>query len=349
MLLVPSHIKISPEADEEVDYEALSYCWSKCTEREPPTPTTSIPYAVYYAEVGRPNNWYEQFQQYLIIQGYKSLYYELGGRAPLGTIVCDGIPFPVGGELYAALKQLRLFHKGKPFKIWIDAMCINQDDITERNEHIKIMDKIYGLARIVRIWLGEDFGKEAAALHALEELSAVFTDLIVKQDLGDNRFVFQHAFHTHENVKAINWEAFTSILSRSWFRRVWVLQEMVNANAASIHIGEFTLEWGFFSRVMTTLRAYALDSNIDESIIEASNLTTMIWLQNESRRPKGGANSLTLLEALGETRAFKSTHAVGKIYELLSFFSEALMDGEVNYSDSVEQSDMRVFQRGIVI
>jgi hypothetical protein len=330
-----SHIKITPEADEkEVKYEALSYCWAKCTDREPPTPDTYIPYVVHMVGLESGKTWYEQFQQYLIIPGFKSLYYELGGSAPPGTINCDGIEFPVGGELYAALKQLRTFHKNKRFKIWIDAVCINQNDLSERNEHIKIMDKIYKRARVVRVWLGEEFGKEAEALHTLGEIDAILDDLDEKPELENNRVAMQQAFDNHEKASAINWEALGSILSRSWFQRVWVLQEMVNARTATIHIGEFNLAWKYFMRIMRELRVYSLDAGLDDDT-GASGLSTMTWLWRLFHTLPAG--SVTVLEALGETKVFKSTQPVDKIYGLLSLFPEALEDVQVNYSVSVEE------------
>jgi hypothetical protein len=333
-----SHIKISPGAGEkEIKYEALSYCWSKCTDKDPPTPNTYVPYVVNYPGLQSGSTWYEQFQQYLIIPGFKTLYYELGGRAPPGTISCDGVEFPVGGELFGALKALRAFHKNKRFKIWIDALCINQDDLSERNEHIKIMDKIYKRARVVRVWLGEEFGKEVEALATLGEIDAIIYDLKANPELGNDRAEIQDAFQDHEKYKAINWEALGSVLSRSWFQRVWVLQEMVNAKKATVHIGEYNFGWSSFTSSMSILRGYSLDSPLEDDI-GSSCLDKINWLSKHfNGHPADRVDGLTVLEALGETKVFRSTQPVDKIYGLLSLFPEALEDVQVNYSDSVEE------------
>lgn len=249
-----SHIKIGSE---EAKYEALSYCWSKCTEREPPTPDTTLGFAIHSTALAdeHPSTFYENFQQYLRIPGCESLYYRLGGRAPGGTILCDKHPIVVGGELYAALGHLRSFHDDEPFNIWIDAICVNQYDVEERNEHVRIMDRIYAGASMVRIWLGEEFGKEHQASIALEQIDEVFTrlDTGVHQDRSDMsgyRFTLQREFYWDEKIQAIDWDAVGSILARSWFRRIWVIQEVTNARQASVHIGRYVLNWNLFSNTI---------------------------------------------------------------------------------------------------
>ncbi|KAG5807705.1 hypothetical protein H9Q74_007679 [Fusarium xylarioides] len=45
---------------------------------------------------------------------------------------------------------------GRGVPLWIDAICINQDDIAERNSQVAMMSQIYGSARCVVAWLGEE-------------------------------------------------------------------------------------------------------------------------------------------------------------------------------------------------
>ncbi|KAI0528500.1 heterokaryon incompatibility protein-domain-containing protein [Xylaria digitata] len=57
-------------------------------------------------------------------------------------------------NVVAAIKRLRT--PDKPLVIWIDAVCINQQDTDERSEQVAIMSSIYNSAAEVHIWLGED-------------------------------------------------------------------------------------------------------------------------------------------------------------------------------------------------
>ena len=57
-------------------------------------------------------------------------------------------------ELALALKYLRLPYQTRT--LWIDAICIDQDDNEERNQQVQMMARIYTRAKEVCIWLGED-------------------------------------------------------------------------------------------------------------------------------------------------------------------------------------------------
>ncbi|KAH6674395.1 heterokaryon incompatibility protein-domain-containing protein, partial [Halenospora varia] len=66
----------------------------------------------------------------------------------------DGSLFSAFENLEAALRRLRL--SGKQRTIWIDAVCINQNDIQERQDQVSLMRQIYEQAEQVVIWLGEN-------------------------------------------------------------------------------------------------------------------------------------------------------------------------------------------------
>lgn len=78
------------------------------------------------------------------------------------NIIVDGAPFSVSANAANALACLRV--KSTPsrsIRVWIDAICINQEDDTEKAQQILLMGRIYRQARQVRVWLGpcEDFSK----------------------------------------------------------------------------------------------------------------------------------------------------------------------------------------------
>ena len=56
-------------------------------------------------------------------------------------------------NLEAALRYLRDPEKEKA--VWIDAICINQSDVEERNAQVHFMKKVYSKTMYVRVWLGE--------------------------------------------------------------------------------------------------------------------------------------------------------------------------------------------------
>ena len=72
-------------------------------------------------------------------------------------ILCNGILIPVTENCFSALWHLRT--KLGTFKVWVDAICINQNDEKEKERQIPLMSEIYSSAAPVYVWLGE--GNEA--------------------------------------------------------------------------------------------------------------------------------------------------------------------------------------------
>ena len=88
--------------------------------------------------------------------------WQAGFTRPHGKIRVDGVDVEIGGELHSALKGLRRFWTStrsqkdrNGYTIWIDALCINQNDIEERNKQVSKMGHVYQRAQAVRIWLGD--------------------------------------------------------------------------------------------------------------------------------------------------------------------------------------------------
>ncbi|EJT77131.1 hypothetical protein GGTG_07043 [Gaeumannomyces tritici R3-111a-1] len=76
---------------------------------------------------------------------YEVLSYVWGQTCDLpGKIMVDGVPLEVTRNLYCALRSLR--HNDQPRMLWVDAICINQADISERSRQICLMSRIFSQA-----------------------------------------------------------------------------------------------------------------------------------------------------------------------------------------------------------
>jgi len=89
---------------------------------------------------------------------YRALSYMWGDQAVKTEILLDGAPFQVGQNLWDAPHYLR--HRNDPNRmpLWIDAICINQGDVQERNRQLAMMKWIYFRADTV-VWLGKKYSK----------------------------------------------------------------------------------------------------------------------------------------------------------------------------------------------
>src|SRR5689334_13827580 len=68
---------------------------------------------------------------------YEGLSYFCGEQDPASPIVCNEVTLYVTTNQLIALRYLR--HETTPRDMWIDGICINQDDIAERNEQVQMM------------------------------------------------------------------------------------------------------------------------------------------------------------------------------------------------------------------
>lgn len=84
------------------------------------------------------------------------------------TIVIGEHQLPITKSLELALRQLR---SKKAITLWIDAICINQSDIIERNSQVREMELIYEIAMKVNIWLGPETPHSVFGIEILSYLA----------------------------------------------------------------------------------------------------------------------------------------------------------------------------------
>lgn len=90
-------------------------------------------------------------------QHYNALSYAWGDPFPTADIVLNGSRMTVTANLESALRHLRdlPMPEAQGLPVWVDAICINQDDLKERNEQVQIMRDVYRKAHRVISYLGD--------------------------------------------------------------------------------------------------------------------------------------------------------------------------------------------------
>jgi len=141
-------------------------------------------------------------------QLYEALSYAWGGSEKDHRVSVDQYSLRVTANLHAALLHLR----GRFLEriIWIDAICINQDDKEEQGQQVQCMAEIYSRASRVIIWLGEPAAGSDEALEAIR----VAADKTPTEPLAN------------EPIK----QSILALLQRPWFERVWVREQTLNGN-----------------------------------------------------------------------------------------------------------------------
>ena len=171
---------------------------------------------------------------------YEALSYLWGSPMAQESIQIDGAQFLVTRNLHAAILRLRSEQTSSTF--WIDAICINQQDITERNKQVALMGIIYRAASRVTVWLGEeshlDKKSMALTLQTLEKLGSGPLLALRAQILGDGlkdatgSLVYNtlktelQTFSSPFSKDAHVWKMIRSFLDQAWFHRGWIFQEV---------------------------------------------------------------------------------------------------------------------------
>jgi hypothetical protein len=110
---------------------------------------------------------------------YEALSYVWGEDAdsPSRHVSCSGEKVPITRNCYDAL---RILHRHLGIRtIWVDAICINQDSIEEKEHQIPLMRDIYGNARRVFIWLGNGTKESDEAFAWIARESALESVLVM--------------------------------------------------------------------------------------------------------------------------------------------------------------------------
>jgi hypothetical protein len=103
--------------------------------------------------------------------GYTALSYTWGRPTAEKPIIIDDCLHYVTDNLEIALQSLRM--ENEDLVLWIDAICINQKDIAERNKHVKVMKEVYEQAKSVLIWLGPSADDSHLAMQTIRALNEV--------------------------------------------------------------------------------------------------------------------------------------------------------------------------------
>jgi hypothetical protein len=136
---------------------------------------------------------------------YEALSYVWGDVRKTSPIYVDNNQFPVTVNLYAALFRLR-DHSFERI-MWIDAICINQENSKEQGQQVQLMAKIYSSAHRVIVWLGEEIAEIQGALQDIW--------------LAANKKFTKHLRERR------NQQAILNLLQSPWFQRIWVREQML--------------------------------------------------------------------------------------------------------------------------
>ncbi|KAK3626292.1 hypothetical protein LTR56_019869 [Elasticomyces elasticus] len=149
----------------------------------------------------------------------------------------------VTSDLLAAIAALRKIYPGVWF--WLDAVSIDQANLTEKSVQVADMGRTYKQAETTVVWLGQEFAEDTAPRD-----------------------------HSPALVHSLTVTSLRNLVRRSdrvWWRRTWVVQEMMLAQDLEVVVGARAISWADFNSSFETVYIKACEGT---SVLEATGLAT---------------------------------------------------------------------------
>jgi hypothetical protein len=137
---------------------------------------------------------------------FEALSYTWDNGVGTHPINLDGHQLLVTPNLESFLRHRR--QKTEAVDLWVDAVCINQADIVEKSEQVSMMNLIYATAYKVLVWLGP----------AADDSDLAMDELRI---LGSGSPYDKMPILSGDLLRAME-----KLLSRRWWHRIWILQEV---------------------------------------------------------------------------------------------------------------------------
>ncbi|CEJ91076.1 hypothetical protein VHEMI06814 [[Torrubiella] hemipterigena] len=304
-------------------------------------------------ELQPSDSWDEPISCHLTIQliedrPYEALSY-VWGKADIYTaqIRCQDNedastagPLTIGANLATALKAYRLPHTAR--RLWVDAICIKQQDVLERQSQVRMMGSIFRNASQVLCWLGA-FQNPSVD----EQVARVAITTLLQFNNDPNGELKQIQSLIHRGERTANqadaeltraWHAIKTFFDLEYFHRAWIIQEIGLAQLAVMSWGRSDIQilWKDVARFVLFL-----DDNGASVINHLSlkswvcNHVNLVWSNDPLGKP-----IYDFVEVLHWARVHLSTDARDYVYSLLGHPSAIIEDVpliEPRYTISTEE------------
>jgi hypothetical protein len=255
------------------------------------------------------------------------------------------LALPIRENLWRAIRVVGGEIMQKDMYLWVDAVCVNQDDFSERNSQLLLMPDIYLGAIFVAIWLGEESEDTPGAKQQITDLANHLVNLdltlgsTARLSIGDRYASAASHISPDDGIcsDAAKSQAIWDILNRPWFSRAGIAQEVTGAQERRFYYGDGWIPW----------EVLALNSEVAHKLAHFDATKTkpnpFTILDKITKWRKGNIKTRRhLLDLLGELRVYDCTDPRDKIYAIAGLASDLKLGyepGDIipNYAISVER------------
>lgn len=275
---------------------------------------------------------------------YEALSYVWGDQREKTPISIGSNVLNITMDLAAALRRLRYVQT--PRLLWIDQVCINQDDLAERASQVNLMRNIYESAVRVIVWLGEEDDMSTKAMFFIHQ----HKDLLKHAAENTQLEVFHRFFNDPSNRAGL--EAIVhAIMMKPYFERYWIIQEIVLANDAVVYRGSKSASWRTVMHFIGMIRYNPALVDAARKQRNDSSPQGMIWQRLDifqQRRHLGHADLFEPWSFLLSFRYSKATVPSDRIYSWLGLCDQwRRSEFTIDYSRHCHHT-YRLFTRAMI-
>ena len=248
---------------------------------------------------------------------YTAISYTWGAPASYEVIQINGLEFKVSPNVYSILRGKRSTKHN--VILWVDSICINQEDGEEKSTQVGLMRRIFEEASSTIAWIGDVDPTDAKlAIDLLRTFDAVKVVANFKKGLSSQ--------------ERREWNAFWDLMSSPWFERSWIVQEIAVATKPILRYGSEEIPWDTFARAINSISLsgmkniflYDYQFQTSGQLEAGSGLENAIIMENLRSASMNG-DYLALKDMLKVGLMFKATLPVDKVYALLGIVLEGGM------------------------
>lgn len=226
-------------------------------------------------------------------------------------------------SLHQALQRLRGVNNA--LILWIDAICINQTDETEKAKQIPLLPRIFQLANCTLALITDKGNHGGVAMQTLLQVAAKSRRETNPRDSKWPEGVppIPSSWKTLRKPPPSDpvWTSIQAFFSSTFFRRVWIIQEIVISPTVNVLCGKWNAPWNSLSLAVDIIMQS--DPRLPEPI--PSSLNPFLALSNlrEWEFRKYRWNLLSLLDTFSYA---DSTLARDRFFALLGLASDGNLD-----------------------
>jgi hypothetical protein len=172
---------------------------------------------------------------------YRALSYEWGSSEITLPIRINGVDTRIRKNLWYALYNIR--HPKEEVVLWIDAVCINQQDLGEKARLVPQMSLVYQRAEEVLVWLGR---------MTPPDVVKAYLPRIAKWQSPPPEI--SPTYHAIWWEKAVPW--LYQLAHVEYWQRTWIIQEIGEAVKLTVHFGDSSLQWDAFISLVNAFRSW---------------------------------------------------------------------------------------------